>query len=135
MANSNAIATVTIQDQDLITSTFPVLAQRVLATVTFPSSNTVQFGGFINVVSAGFTALFTAQTVPFVYIRNASTSSNSNLFLQLTPTGGVLFTMQLSPGAIFLWANPVATTANSWGTISYAVTAGAPVPMEYMYAF
>lgn len=135
MANSNAIATVTIQDQDLINPTFPVLAQRVSASVTFPSSNSVVFGGYVNVVGSGFTNLFTGLTVPFVYIRNASLSSNSVLFLQMTPVGASAFNINLFPGGIFVWANVIANTSNSFSQIAYAVTVGAPVPMEYMYAF
>lgn len=134
MPNSNAIAIVTVQDQDLVTSTQPILAQRLSATVTFPSSNVLQFGGFVNVVSAGFTNLFVNQNVAFVYIRNASTSTNSTLFLQITPNGGALFTTNLSPGGIFLVANSISTTGNSYQTISYAATVGAPAVMEYVYA-
>lgn len=135
MANSNAIATVTIQEQDLLNATNPFIVQRALASVTFPSSNSVVYGGFVNVTAASFTNLFLNQNVPFVYIRNASSSTNSTLFLQMTPSGGVQNAINLSPGGIFLWANTLVIGGNNWGTIAYAVTVGAPVPMEYMYAF
>lgn len=133
--SSNAIATVTIQEQDLLATTLPIIVQRSLASVTFPSSNALVYGGYVNVLSASFVNLFLNQNVPFVYIRNASASGNSTLFLELTPSGGSMISMNLTPGGIFLWANTLVIGGNNWGTIAYAATVGAPVSMEYLFAY
>jgi hypothetical protein len=141
MPNSNAIATVTIQDQDALVTIPAILAQRVAASVTFPSLNTVNYSGyqlvtlgtFINVVPAGVNC-------SFVYIRNANTSGNAVLILSIVAQGSAVGGQNpnLYPGGIFLYANSVIATATPFtalSTVQVAVVVGQPVTMEYMYAF
>jgi hypothetical protein len=140
--NSNAIATLSVQAQDLLTVGTPNVVARLQALVTFPSGTAIQYAGYQQVTSVVGANLFTTSAVPFVYIRNANTSGSTALFLGLTPNGGGgLTTLSLTPGGIFLWANPLlylqsgTQSANGWTTISYQLAfAGAPVTMEYLFA-
>lgn len=139
-ANSNAVATVTIQDQDaLSTAGVPVLVQRLNASVTFPSANAIQYSGYQLVTSSSFVQLTPGtNNIPFVYIRNANASGGSVLIVEWLVSGAPATTVILAPGGIFLFTNPTSSQVAPFTSIqqvSVAVFAGAPVIMEYLYAF
>jgi hypothetical protein len=140
MANSQAVATVTIQDQDLLSTVSPlVLVTRSNFTVTTtpsPSVGGIFYGGYLNVSITGFTALF-VNASPFVYIRNATASTDVTFALSIQFTvGGQTPTIFIQPGGVFLYANPILPGGTSTITnVNYAISnAGkAPVIMEYLY--
>jgi hypothetical protein len=138
---SNAIAQVTILDQDLLSAAQTNLVQRLAATVTLPVPNTLIYSGYMNVTSAAFLLLLPAgQFSPFVYIRNANDPTSQNaLVIQTQQQGGATnITQNLLPGGIFLFANSSLTTASpfsSYQDVEVAVFSGAPVVMEYMIVY
>jgi hypothetical protein len=140
-ANSNAIATVTIQDQDALGPIPSILAQRVQASVIFGSSNTIVYGGY-QVVNLVLVNVIPVSTIacPFVFVRNANTSGNAVLTVSVQAQGGAVSPqpLGLAPGGMFLFANNViAQTApvTALQLVTAAAVAGQPVVMEYMYAF
>lgn len=138
--NSNAVAIVTIQDQDLVSPGLTNLVQRLQATVVCPSPNAVQYSGYQLVTATTFVAITPGlANIPFVYVRNASPSGNNTLVLQYLFSGGPAALANLAPGGIFLFANNVPGGPSSPFTsiqqVSVAVFFQAPVIMEYLFAY
>jgi hypothetical protein len=138
-AASNAVATVTIQDQDLLSSVPSNLVQRLNASVIFPAINALQYSGYQSVASTTPVSLAPLATnLPFVYIRNANTSGNNALIVEYAPTGSGVTVVNLLPGGIFLFANSIVPALAPFSTINslqVAVFFQAPVTMEYCFAF
>jgi hypothetical protein len=139
-AVSNAIATVTIQDQDLITPGLQNLVQRLATTVIFPSTNGLLYSGYTQVTLTTFTQILPAGAFsPFVYVRNASTSGQNALTVEYQVSGGPTASLNLSPGGIFLFANSIASLSpapvNVMIVVALAVFAGSPVTAEYLLAY
>jgi hypothetical protein len=140
-ANSNAIAIVTIQDQDLLSAGQPNVVQRLSAQVTFPSSNGIQYSGYQVVTSNIFIPVAPAATqLSFAYIRNASPfSANGVLEVGYTLLGGTPSTLELAPGGIFLFANPSIAmgpvSSSTIGNLQVLVNSGTSIIMEYMWAY
>lgn len=140
MPNSQAVATLTIQDQDLLNTAGPVnLVARVAAQViTQPAliPGGVFYSGYFTVSSTVNTALF-AVASPFVYVRNVTQSSDSTYSLQVQFTQVSTINVILQPGGIFLYANPVPVNGSiqkiSAVGLACANAAGVPLIVEYMY--
>lgn len=139
MANSNAIATLTIQDQDLLTPGLANLVNRVNALVTFPSGSGVFYAGYATVQAGGSLVLVPAtQVSPFVYVRNITANAGVLLDVNFT-AGGVAQQLFLSSGGIWLVANSTVVTS---GANSSAVTnvfcaplgSGNIATVEYLWA-
>lgn len=141
MANSNAIAQVTIFDQDLLSPGLSNLVQRLAATVTLAVPNALLYSGYLTVSSTSFVNLLPAGAVcPFAYVRNASpgTVTNNPLVLNLQQTGGVsTIAMNLFNSGIFIFANSsvISSPPSTLQTLSYASFVSSPVVMEYMIAY
>lgn len=137
MANSNAVATVTIQDQDLLAQGLPNLVQRLSAVVTFAPVVGVFYSGYNVVQPPTAINLFGAINAPFVYIRNANTSGGATLSLNYQGTGSVaVAAVSLGAGGIFLWSNSVNSAGSPTGLINFAYAAvGGAVTVEWLYAY
>ena len=140
--NSNAVATVTIQDIDLLSSVEQTLVQAAQASVTFQVANALLYSGYYTVTSPsiGVVLLPPGSFSPFVYIRNANPSGNNNpLVVETRPQGGgTIVAQNLFPGGIFLFANTSIATSSPFScmdTVQVLVVAGEPVTMEYCIAF
>jgi hypothetical protein len=118
MPNSNAIATLTIQDQDLITPGLANLVNRVNATVTFPSSGGTFYGGYATVnAGSSFVIVGPAVVSPFVYVRNITANANVLLALSYQQSGsGVAAVVNLCSGGIFLYGNALTVGTGLNGT-------------------
>lgn len=138
--NSNAIATVTMQAQDLITPGFANLVQRLQATVTFPSASSLVYSGYTNTIPGTPVVLFPSATnTPFVYVRCVVCTSGNALSLTITPTGAAAYAVNLTPGGIWMYVNQVASPSpapsNLISTISAAgFASGSIITFEYLYA-
>jgi hypothetical protein len=137
MANSNAIATLTIQDQDLVSPGFANLVQRIAASVTFPSSNVITYSGYYALTpAAGLFGLYGSGTVPlpFAYIRNLNPINGSGLDIQVKGGGVGTAILGLAPGAMFLYANPLTPPDSGILNLSIECSTG-NVLVEYLYAY
>ena len=138
---SNAIATLTIQDQDLINSGFANLVNRVNASVTFPATGGVFYGGYATVTAgSSFVIVTAAQVSPFVYVRNVTANQNILLALSYQPTGSaVVSQINLCSGGIFLYGNALTVGAGLNGTgltsVFFApLGSGNIATVEYLWA-
>lgn len=134
---SNVIASLTIQDQDLIGPVLANLVNRTNATVTLQASTAVVYAGYLT-VSATVTIVGTSG-VPFVYVRNANPSGTTQLVLTVQGGGFATATnLVLNPGGIFIFGNPNASSFSSSPLIQNVSVAAAPgsgvVIVEYLYA-
>jgi hypothetical protein len=137
--NSNAVLTVTVQAQDLISGQNN-LVNSTPPSVIFPATTNLNYGGYITVTSSLTTNLFTGLSpgCPFLYVRNATPGGGSNeLSVTFTPTGGVLQAIVLAQGGVFIFGNRM-VGANPQTTLSqagYFVGAvGEITIMEYFWA-
>lgn len=138
--SSNAVAQVTISDQDLLSTAQQNLVQRNNATVIFPVQNALVYSGYQLITLGTFTALLPfGNFSPFVYIRNANDSGSNVLIVQIQPQGAVSPTaVNLLPGGIFLYGNTTINTSSPFSALSdveLAVFVGAPATAEYMIAY
>jgi hypothetical protein len=138
--NSNAVATITIQDVDLLSATEQTLVQAAAASVTLPVPNALQYSGYYQVTLSTFTQLLPSGSFsPFVYIRNANQSGSDVLTLEIQPQGGSVSTaLNILPGGFFFYGNQNLATANPFTSlqlVGVAVFSGQPVTMEYMIVF
>jgi hypothetical protein len=138
MANSQAVATLTIQDQDLLGTVTPIsLVTRANVIVTTPASLSggIFYGGYLSVNSLVFANLFPGSS-GFVYIRNATNSTDNAYALALQYTSVTTPTVFLQPGGVFLYANPVLSGGtSSISNLQYAASNANkfPIIMEYLY--
>jgi len=137
--NSNAVLTVTVQAQDLISGQNN-LVNTTPPSVIFPATKNVNYGGYITITTTGTVNFFTGLSpgCPFFYVRNATPGGGSNeLSIQFTPTGGILQAIVLAQGGIFIFGNPV-VGSNPQTTLSQASYAAGAVGeitiMEYFWA-
>lgn len=140
-APSNAIATLTIQDQDQLNVALPNIVQRMNASVVFQPLNSILFSGYQVVSSLVLVNLVPALTnVGFAYIRNVNPLSTNNvLIVQCSGQGvGTNTTVNLGPGGIFLFANQFIAGSvpfTSLNNLAVAVAFGASVTIEYMLGY
>lgn len=132
---TNAIANVTIQDQDLLTPTQPVIVSRSNVQVVLPATN-VTYSGYLTVTSVTAVSLNLPAGVAFLYVRNASLVSNNNLVqLSITPVTQPATLISIPGGGVFLYACPIAGTNNLAQIASASVQGNTtqPVQVEYMW--
>lgn len=141
MANptSNAVAIVTLQDQDLVNPGLTNLVQRLAASVIYPTI-TLVYSGYTNTIPGTPITLFAANTnSPFVYVRNVICASGNALSLTITPQGAAAYTLNLTPGGVWLYANQISSgtpnPSNQISTITASgFAAGSIITFEYLYA-
>src|SRR6266850_531951 len=137
--NSNAVLTVTVQAQDLISGQ-NFLVNTTPPSVIFPAKTNLNYGGYITVRTLAQVNFFTGLTpgCPFLYVRNETPGGGSNeLSVIFTPTGGVLQAVVLAQGGVFVFGNPMVgsnpqTTLSQAGYFAGAV--GEVTIMEYFWA-
>src|ERR1700689_1900503 len=117
--NSNPVATLTIQDVDLLNATDQTLFQATSATVTLPVPNALIYSGYTQVTLSSFTQLLpTGSFSPFVYIRNANTSGNNALTIEFEPQGGTqIISINLLPGGVFFIGNQSLATSSPFSAL------------------
>jgi len=134
---TNVIATLSIQDQDLQSTTLQNIVNRANASITFPASSSVVYAGYqLAVLGSGTVNVFTSGAVPFLYVRNANTTGNAPLSVGFT-ANAIAGSVVLNPGGIYLFANQnagVGALNPFLSAFSYTPVSG-NVIVEYLYAF
>jgi len=137
--NSNAVLTVTVQAQDLISGQNN-LVNSTPPSVIFPATKNLNYGGYITVTVVLQTNFFTGLSpgCPFLYVRNATPGGGSNeLAIIFTPTGGAPGAVVIAQGGVFIFGNPVVgnNPQTSLSQASYGAGAvGEETIMEYFWA-
>lgn len=140
-AFSNAIATLTIQDQDLVQPGLANLVNRATASVTFPAPNGVIYSGYQTLTTGSVTLFSSGVACPFLYFRNISVGQNNTAQLNFVLTGSIVTNvLNLAPGGIFLFANPVVSSgpssqATNLSSFLFGPYSSSQITVEYMYAF
>jgi hypothetical protein len=139
-------ANLTLQMQGLVSGVAQPLVTRIPPPFVFNSSTDAVFSGYLTVTASTTSpqTIFSLSGAPyasFLYVRNASTNSEIEIFVTFpssltSPTGIALY-----QGGWFLHGNPnVNTPFNASNTAGVKIlTAGivagsAACPVEYMYA-
>lgn len=140
MANSNLVLNVGIQTQDSIAPQGVNPLTALARTLTFPVPTQQVYSGYTIVTSTTF-VLFNAGTnikVPFMFLRNANTSGSARLNAAIIfATGVSTVSVELTPQAIFLYANPSIDSQqdNALTQMQFASIDGTPIIVEYLYAY
>jgi hypothetical protein len=136
--NSNAILTVTVQSQDLLSGQ-NFLVNTNPPPLIVPAVHNVNYGGYITVTSFTIVNFFTGLSPGclFLYVRNVPTGGLAPLLVSFTPTAGAPQAVFLAQGGIFIIGNP--TPSENPGTLlsqaGYNVNvAGEIAVMEYFWA-
>ena len=136
---SNAIATITLQDQDLLSPGLANLVQRVNRTVTFPANNGVFYAGY-GLAGAATVTLITGITVPFLYLCNVGGASSPSITMQIQSSlDSASRSWVLFPGAVFMVGSPTAAGGGVQSGVLFVSLVSASPPTaatyEYLYAY